>query len=169
MNRANTLQKRIRTALTFFIIALVLSGLTAFPLQTELDLLTQWLGAADSSKPEQYPGLTHWIVKVRDGLHDTNTKYPFMAYGTDWLAFAHIVIAIFFIGPLLDPARNTWVIVAGMIACVLVIPLAMICGAIRGIPFYWRLIDCSFGILGFVPLWFCWKQIRELQALSDKP
>jgi hypothetical protein len=29
--------------------------------------------------------------------------YPFLAYGTDWLAFAHIVIAVFFIGPLVKP------------------------------------------------------------------
>ena len=39
-----------------------------------------------------------------------------------------------------------------MIACVLVIPLALICGAVRGIPFWWRMIDCSFGILGVIPL-----------------
>ncbi len=29
---------------------------------------------------------------------------------------------------------------------VLVIPYALIFGAVRGIPFWWRLIDCSFGV-----------------------
>ncbi|HSH39366.1 MAG TPA: hypothetical protein VK993_11325 [Chthoniobacterales bacterium] len=66
-----------------------------------------------------------------------------MQYGTDWLAFGHIVIAIFFAGPLIDPVRNLWVIRAGQIACVLVIPLALVCGDIRGIPLWWRAIDCS--------------------------
>ena len=36
----------------------------------------------------------------------------------------------------------------GIAACLAVIPLALICGPIRGIPFYWRLIDCSFGVIG---------------------
>jgi hypothetical protein len=32
--------------------------------------------------------------------------HPWLAYGTDWLAFAHIVIAVFFIGPFVDPVQN---------------------------------------------------------------
>jgi hypothetical protein len=40
-----------------------------------------------------------------------------------------------------------------MIACVAIIPLAFICGPIRQIPFYWRLIDCSFGVFGIIPLY----------------
>ena len=75
-----------------------------------------------------------------------------MAYGTDWLAFAHLVIAVAFIGPLLDPVRNRWVITFGMIACVMVLPLALICGPIRGIPLYWQLIECSLGVFGIIPL-----------------
>jgi hypothetical protein len=51
-----------------------------------------------------------------------------------------------------------------MIACVLIIPLALICGPIRGIPFGWQLIDCSFGIVGIVPLWLCRRYINELEA-----
>jgi hypothetical protein len=62
------------------------------------------------------------------------------------------VIAVAFLGPLKDPIRNIWVVEFGMIACILVIPLALICGHIRGIPFAWQLIDCSFGIFGFIPL-----------------
>ena len=142
---------------------LILSGLTAFPLQWELETVAKWLGATPISAADQYTGLTHWIVKVRNGLQDVYSRYPFIAYGTDWLAFAHIVIAIFFVGPLIDPVRNVWVIQAGMIACALVPVMALTCGPIRGIPFYWQLIDCSFGIIGFIPLWICWKIARELK------
>jgi hypothetical protein len=102
------------------------------------------------------------MVKVRNGIRDTNAAYPFMAYGTDWLAFAHIVIAVFFIGALIDPVRNVWVIHAGMIACVLTVVLAMSCGPIRGIPFYWTLIDSSFGVFGLVPLGLCHSYINQL-------
>src|ERR1700722_8448492 len=83
---------------------------------------------------------------VRDGLRDSYGRYPWMAYSTDWLAFAHLVIAVFFVGPLVNPVRNVWVLWAGLVACVLVIPLAMICGSIRHIPLGWQLIDCSFGV-----------------------
>jgi hypothetical protein len=75
------------------------------------------------------------------------------------LAFAHLTIAVAFIGPIRDPVKNVWVIQFGMIACVMVIPLAVICGALRGIPWYWRLIDCSFGVFGLIPLGIAWRMI----------
>lgn len=70
---------------------------------------------------------------------------------------------MFFIGPFIDPVRNLWTLQAGLIACVLVIPLALICGPIRQIPFGWQLIDCSFGILGAIPLWYCLRLARKLE------
>ena len=100
---------------------------------------------------------------MNGALQDTNARYPFLAYGTDWLAFAHLVIAIAFIGPFLDPVRNKWVITFGLIACAAVIPLALIAGAIRGIPFPWRLIDCSFGVFGSIPLMICRRSIEMLE------
>lgn len=163
--RAGLLKKRIRILLIGFIIGLILSGLTAFPLQKELDILASLLGASANSLPSQYSGLLYWIVTVRNGLRATYVNYPFMAYGTDWLAFAHIVIAVNFYGPLRDPVRNIWVINFGLIACAGVIPLALICGPIRGIPFYWQLIDCSFGVVGFIPLWICRNYILEYEQL----
>lgn len=153
---------RIRILLIGFIIGLILSGVTAFPLEWELRLLARWLGATDGSTAFTTTGLLHWIVMVRDGLIATYSAYPWLAYGTDWLAFGHIMIAIAFVGPLRDPVRNIWVIEFGIIACVMVIPAALICGPIRGIPFYWRLIDCSFGVVGIVPLWICRNHILRL-------
>jgi hypothetical protein len=113
--------------------------------------------------PNEYDGLHHWIAKVRLGLDDTYSNYPFIAYGTDWLAFAHIVISIFFIGVIINPIKNIWIIYTGIIACIGVIFIAMICGPIRGIPFYWRLIDCSFGIVGLIPLIWSLRLINKLQ------
>ena len=92
-----------------------------------------------------------------------NNQYPFLAYGYDWLAFAHFVLAILFIGPLKDPVRNKWVIEFGMIACLLIIPFAFIAGHLRGIPLGWRLIDCAFGVVGLTPLGICLLKINVLE------
>jgi hypothetical protein len=51
---------------------------------------------------------------VYDAVKTTNASYPYLAYGTDWLAFAHLVIAVAFIGPLMQPVKNVWVIQFGM-------------------------------------------------------
>jgi hypothetical protein len=161
-----TLNQRVRILLLFFITALVLSGLTAFPLKWELDVLTRLITGPGSPLPTLWPDMVAWIGQVNTALQDTYQRYPFLAYGTDWLAFAHIVIASAFLGPLRDPVRNIWVIEFGMIACVLVVPLALICGSIRGIPFFWSLIDCSFGVFGIMPLWLCRNMIRQIERLK---
>lgn len=83
---------------------------------------------------------SYWIHKVYSALHQTNLNYPFLAYGYDWLAFAHLVIAIAFLGPLKDSVKNKWIIQFGIIACCMIFPLAFIAGHLRGIPFYWQLI-----------------------------
>ena len=163
-SREDLLLRRIRGLLVFFIAALVLSGLTAFPLRWELDVLASLVGVSTDVPPEAYSGLQHWIALVHQGVANTYAAYPFMAYGTDWLAFAHLVIAVAFLGPLRDPVRNRWVLEFGMIACVMVIPTALICGTIRGIPLYWQLIDCSFGIFGILPLGLARHYTLQLEA-----
>ena len=150
----------IRRWVLFFMIALVLSGATAFLLETELN----WLVGVWPPGNAVYT----WLTRVDAALKDTYAHYPFMAYGYDWLAFAHLVIAMAFIGVLRDPVRNKWVVEFGMLACVAVFPLAFIAGAIRGIPVYWRLIDCSFGVIGLVPLMICYRKIRALERLFSQ-
>src|SRR5688572_22827350 len=99
------LARRIKYILIIFIAGLTLSGVTAFPIQTaltiagELIIRNQWNGA-----------LTDWIRLAAMGVTETNSKFPFISYGTDWLAFAHIMFAIAFIGPLRDPVKNVWLI-----------------------------------------------------------
>jgi hypothetical protein len=161
---------KIRVWLWLFIVALVLSGLTAFPLEAELRFAASVLHATPASGI--LPGLVEWIDRVRDALIVTDRRYQFLAYGTDWLAFAHLAIAVAFIGPLRDPVRNVWVIQFGMMACAGIIPLAAIAGTIRGIPLGWQLIDMSFGVIGIVPLIIVYRLIRRLErehALVDRP
>ena len=157
------LLRTIRFVVLFFITALVVSGLTAFPLVAELKLLSSFLCIDPALPPESYSGLKQWIAIVQHGILQTDANYPFLLYGTDWLAFAHIMIAVAFIGLYRDPVRNKWLITFGMIACVGILPLALICGHVRHIPFYWQLIDCSFGLFGLIPLLWLRVLVKKLE------
>ena len=160
MNRETILRRRIRWLTWLFILGLFLSGATAIPLRLEVDQIVRFLGLTDA---------TGWLGKIQTALTDTETRYPYLFYGTDWLAFGHFVIALVFVGVLRDPVRNRWLFDFGLLACGLVIPYAFVFGGLRGIPVWWRLIDCSFGVFGFLPLWLCRRWALELERLgSDK-
>jgi len=159
----HSLLLRYRLALGFFVCGLILSGLTAFPLLTELRILASWLGIDAPERYAEYQGLRHWIAYVLFGLEQTNAQFPFVAYGTDWLAFGHLAIAVFFIRPFFKPLESDWVLQCGLICCAAVVPAALIAGQVRGIPIYWRLIDCAFGIVGVVPLLYCLKQTQRMR------
>jgi hypothetical protein len=167
MSRESIL-RRYRLVLGAFIIGLILSGITAFPLLHELELLAAMLGIPNDAPPASLSGLPFWIGTVREGLRAVHASYPWLAYGTDWLAFGHIVIALFFLGPLREPIANAWVLKIGLVACAGVVVLALTCGPIRNIPFYWRLIDCSFGLCGSLPLLYCLRLTGKLQALDAR-
>lgn len=162
-DEARAVERRIKAWLIVFLVGLVLSGATAFPLVTEIrwadGVLRAW------GVDNWLPSLTDWIARVRVGLEETDAEHPFILYGTDWLAFAHLVIAVAFWGPYRDPVRNVWIIQWGLIACAGIIPLALVCGPIRGIPWGWSLVDMSFGVFGAIPLWIVLRQIRRLEAL----
>jgi hypothetical protein len=161
---AEGLLRSIRIWLAVVIIGLVFSGATAFPLQHELSLLVRT--AAHLHLDQHSPKLNGWFIRVYGALADTNARYPFLAYGTDWLAFAHLVIAVAFIGPWIDPVRNKWFLQWGLIACAGVPLLALIAGPIRGIPFYWQLIDCSFGVFCCAALLILQRRVSELERLT---
>lgn len=168
MDRNDVYLGRIRMWLVLFIIGLVLSGLTAFPLERETGLLNRMFHVATVPPIGGEPALHVWLRRVHEGIARTNRDYPFMAYGTDWLAFAHLAIAVAFLGPFWDPVRNKWVLVFGVIACAGVILLALIAGLIRGIPFYWRLIDCSFGVVGAIPLIICLRYVGQMEQSRSR-
>jgi len=150
----------IKQWLIFFIVALFISGLTAMPIQAEINFLYKWTEDIDFIQP--------WMEKLNEGINTTAQHYPFLFYAYDWLAFAHFALAILFIGPLKDPVRNKWVIEFGIIACVLIIPFAFIAGYMRDIPFWWRLLDCSFGIVGLIPLSICLRKINHIENSETK-
>jgi len=151
------IKNQIRCIILFFMVALIFSGATAIPAQTELTILLRHL-PADSV-------IGSLLAEVLHAVQDTGAHYPFLFYGNDWLAFAHFVIAVTFAGVLRDPVRNIWVLEFGMIACAMVLPFALIAGGLRGLPLWWRLIDCSFGVVGFIPLWISRLKTLHLQEM----
>ena len=154
------LLRRIRATILLFVVLLMLSGITAFPVYTEM----KWLMSTG-----MYAGtgsMDRWMQQVWAGVKAMNDAYPFLFYGYDWMAFAHIIIGLAFIGPYRDPVRNKWIIDWAMIACVAVIPLAVIAGNLRGIPWFHIAIDCAFGVIGIIPLLVLRKWISELEQIE---
>ncbi len=149
---------KIRFILLAFILGLILSGITAFPLRSEMEFL-------NSHKELFPPILEQWISQVNAAIASTP---DLVLYGTDWLAFAHVVIALFFIPVYLDPVKYKANILIGMVACLLVFPLAFICGPVRGIPFFHQLIDCCFGLFGGLLLYILYFKITRLQSSNNE-
>ncbi|NNF01663.1 MAG: hypothetical protein HKN22_03185 [Bacteroidia bacterium] len=162
--RIKVLRARIKAWSWIFIIGLFISGLTGIPLEFELELLNEWIGKGTSFE-STWPAMSAWISYCYDSIHEIGEKYPFIYYGTDWLSFGHFVIGISLFGVLRDPIRNIWIVEYCMIACVLVVPFALIFGAYRDIPLFWSLIDCSFGVFGIIPLILVRSHIKELESL----
>ena len=104
--RAETLLRQIRWIVAFFIIGARpqrYNGLSSFA-RTGVTWTT--LGDRPSSPCSEYSGLRLWIAAVWEALRFQNIQYPFLAYGTDWLAFGHLVIALFFVPAWCDPVRH---------------------------------------------------------------
>ena len=161
----NSPLRRYRISLGFFILGLIVSGLTTFPLQWEISVLTRFLGPASIVDDGWADALRHWLAFVESGIRENHARFPFFFYATDWLGFAHLVIAAFFVLPFLDPVKYKAVLYIGLAACAGVLVVAFVCGPIRDIPLGWRLIDSSFGIVGAVPLWYCLHLTKKL----DRP
>jgi hypothetical protein len=166
MNREQILRRRLKTWTWLFIVGLVFSGLTAIPIMTQFELGVRWFGD-DFRSSSVLPGfVSDWLATAWAGVKSANREAPFIWYGTDWLAFGHVVIGVSMWGAVADPVRNRWLYKFAMIACVLVIPWALFFGSIRGIPLWWRGIDSMFGILGLIPAYLCWRWTGELEAMN---
>lgn len=157
MKNKNQLQ-RIQGITLFFMAALALSGLTAIPVKTEI----VWL---QHTIPTAWTSIHQFLSIIHDALFSCNET---LLYGFDWLAFAHIVIAVLFIGVLRNPVKNIWVVEFGMIACMMILPFAFVMGHERGIPLWWQLIDCSFGVFGIIPLWYVRNLILQLEQQQEE-
>src|SRR5258705_12064874 len=98
------LLRSIRLWLSLFILGLILSGLTAFPLEQE----TAWLASFLDTNPIFPDSITVWVARVHAALLYTDLHYPFLAYGTGWLGLAHLVPALVFLWPARGPVRQTF-------------------------------------------------------------
>jgi hypothetical protein len=152
--------KRTKLMLGIIVFGLLVSAVTIWPAVPELKLAVRivW-GDAEAT------GVLHkFVLQAIDGLENMNDNYSFMFYAHDWLAFAHIVLAILFAGAIRDPVRNIWVVQCGLIMCALVPVLAGICIPIRGLPFCWFWFDFAFAPAAALPLWIALKDIRKAEA-----
>jgi len=142
------------------VFGLVMSGVTIWPAIPELKMAVRIVWGDGESA-----GVLHsFILQAIDGLESVEANYPFMLYAHDWLAFAHIVLAILFAGAIRDPVRNVWIVQCGLIMCVLVPILAGICIPIRGLPLVWFWIDFAFAPAAALPLWIALRDIRRAEA-----
>lgn len=142
---------RARLSLCIFSASLVISGLTASFAREVLRMVSPFF-MQESALSTLWPSMAAWLTLVHQAIERTYSAYPFLAYGYDWLAFGHFVIAIPFVMALRDPLRHLWVINFGLAACISVIPFAIVFGYIRGIPLFWIVVDASFGIGGLAVL-----------------
>jgi hypothetical protein len=67
----------IRILLAFFMSGLILSGVTAFPLVIEVNILGKIMGNG-SWVESIWPDMAHWISLVEHGLNEIHNNYPFM-------------------------------------------------------------------------------------------
>jgi len=151
--------KRAKWLLGIVALGLLLSGVTVWPAVSELKLAVHMIWGDGAPT-----GVLHsFVLQVIDGLQTTNAQYPFMLYAHDWLAFAHIVLAILFAGAARNPRRNIWVVQCGLIMCVLVPVLAAVCIPLRGLPLRWFWIDFAFAPAAGIPLWIAMKDIERAE------
>jgi hypothetical protein len=149
----------IKRLVFLFIIALLISGVTAFFLESELQFIISNFSFG------RY--INSWLYKVCNALIEINDSYPFLSYGFDWLAFGHIIIAMFYIEVYKRPIENRWVLRYGMYACILILPTAFIAGYFREIPILWQIVDCSFGVFGFTLLYIIYRKIEAFKKSID--
>lgn len=155
------IKRRIRVLLIVFILGLVFGCHIVLFVTPELTWFNKIIGPG-TRMGQSFPKISSWINHLYQGITDTYTKYPFVAYCMDWLAFAQLAFIIFFVGAIVDPVRNIWIIKSGMAICVLHVIIAFGCGTFRGVPFFWQLLDSTFGILGFIILYLAYKNVKYL-------
>ncbi len=157
--------KRAKLMLAIVVFGLLVSGITVWPMVPEL----KWAAGLVWGDAEPTGVLHSFVLRAIEGLEYVQAHYPFLLYGYDWLAFAHLMLAILFAGAIRDPVRNIWVVQCGLIMCVLVPVLAGICIPIRGLPSCWFLIDSAFAPAAGIPLWIALRDIRRAEAELKTP
>jgi len=110
--------RKLRLVLGLFTAALILSGLTAFPLKSEMEHVVAIRGLEHMAPAEAGNGFDRWILTIRNGLRESYARYPWLAYGTDWLAFAHLSLLFSSPGHSLIPcATSGFCRLASLLVC----------------------------------------------------
>jgi hypothetical protein len=154
--------KRAKWMLGIVAVGLFLSGVTVWPVAPELRMGVRMVwGDREAS------GALHlFVLRVLEALDFVGDRYPFLFYGYDWLAFAHVVLAILFAGAMRDPVRNIWIVQCGLIMCALVPVLAGVCIPLRGLPLVWFWFDSAFAVGAALPLGIAWYDIRRAERIA---
>jgi hypothetical protein len=162
MDRDKTL-RRIRLYLIVFFFGILFGLHTVAFVEIETAYFARFLGYGTFME-DILPSAASWIENLHHTITEVYKTYPVMAYCMDWLSYACLVFAWFTIGAIKNPVRNIWIIQVYMIACILAAMLPFIVGPFRGIPLFWRFIDCSFGIIGFLLLFSAYRLTKQLQV-----
>lgn len=138
---------------------LLVSGVTVWPVEMELrEMVAFFWGDVEPTN-----GLHQFLAQVIEGVSAMKEQYPFLLYGYDWLAYAHVMLAILFAGAIRNPVRNVWILECGLIMCIGVPVLAFICVPLRGLPSYWFWIDSAFAPAAGIPLWIALRDVKRAE------
>jgi hypothetical protein len=153
----------VRMMLTVVSLGLFVSGMTCYFLPWELTTIIDIVWGRGADAWTGFSEMHTFILKMEAAIYHVNEHYPEMFLGTDYLGFAHILLAILFIGPIINPVKNIWVVHFGMICCVLVIPAAFLFGYLRGAPTMHYFVDASFGIGAMLFLLIAMRKIMTME------
>jgi hypothetical protein len=156
--------RRVRVMLGIVAAGLFVSGMTCYFLPWELRTVIDAVWGRGEGARTWMPQMHAFILKMEQAVLLVRRDYPELFLGTDYLGFAHVLLAILFFGAMRDPARNIWVIQFGLIASVLVIPAAFFFGSLRGAPFLHYLVDSSFGTGAVIFLYAAYRGARSLES-----
>ena len=146
----------------------VLFGLhTVVFVEAETAFFVKYLGSGTAFS-EKLPFISSWIDTLYVSVSNTYETYPVIAYCMDWLSYACVVFAIFMIGAIRQPVKNVWIVQVYLIACLLAAVLPFVAGPFRDIPIFWRFIDGSFGIIGFLILLPAYRLIKKLEKTDSQ-
>jgi len=155
--------RKIRIYLVIFFLGILFGMHTVVFVQPETAFFVKHFGPG-TFVDEKIPFVAAWIENLYISIHETSANYPAIAYCMDWLSYACIVFAIFMIGAIKDPVKNIWIIQTYMLACLMAAALPFIAGPFREIPIFWRFLDGSFGVIGFLVLLPPYKLTKSLAA-----
>jgi hypothetical protein len=155
--------RRAKWMLGIVALGLLLSGVTVWPAAAELKALEHVVWGEGQPSGE----VGAFVDKAIGGLEQTRENYPFLLYAHDWLAFAHIMLAILFLGALRDPVRNKWIVQCGLIMCLLILVLAGAGIPLRGLPWQWFFVDAAFGVVAGVLLGIAYSDIRAAEKATS--